>query len=219
MGKTKELHTQVPHNLGKDSELSLKPLDRNVYLEMRNCLVDYSSMKATIATADIARKLNKHRDTIQKSINKLIQMGEIEKIGDKDNPSKRGKSPVYKFKQTKWFEMFSKDFVENHRDLPDRGVYIALQEIGKKVNDELILLDSSEEIAKQIGVSERGLNKTFQIWEDAKILTTEQVGRNVIRRIKFDKIGQAFLTQVITNTSDIEMIKDILLKKGIWDGK
>ena len=212
MAKVKVQHTQVPHDLGKGSDQILRPLDREVYLEMRNCLVDYKSMTVSISVADIARKLGKHRNTIQSSINKLIKMNEIEHINKDDR--KKGKSPVFKFIQTKLFEMYSQDFVEN-RKLPERGTYMALQEVGHKVGNYLVLTQPIEEIAKQINVSERGLYKTFALWESLELMTKEKLGNSIIRKIEFDKIGQAFLKQVIQNTSDIEMIKEILRDNGL----
>lgn len=50
-----------------------------------------------------------------------------------------------------------------------------------------------------------------------QLMTKEKVGNSIIRKIEFDKIGQAFLKQVIQNTSDIEMIKEILRKNGLMD--
>lgn len=202
-----KIHTQVPHNMGKktsEEDIVLKPIDHEVYLEMKHNIVDYSTMIVPVSTLSIANKLKRDRRTIQKSIDKLIKTKEIEKIGI------QGSTPIYKFFKTKRFEKFSNEFIEKHRDMPDRANYIALQEFGKKEGNLLFLHKNINELAKEMHIKPKALITSFNKWEEAQILTQSWDGDICTVTIDLSQIGQAIFNQIIENTQAIKEVEEDL---------
>lgn len=202
-----KIHTQVPHNMGKktsEEDIILKPIDHEVYLEMKHNIVDFTTMTVPVSTLSIANKLKRDRRTIQKSIDKLIKTKEIEKVGV------QGLTPVYKFFKTKRFEKFSNEFIEKHRDMPDRANYIALQEFGKKEGNMLFLHKNINELAKEMHIKPKALMTSFDKWEEAQILTQSWDGDVCTVSIDLSQIGQAIFNQILENSQDIKEVKDEL---------
>lgn len=159
-------HIQVPNDLGTE-KIKMNPIDYLVYGYMRKHM-DKDTFQTFVSLRTLANLINVSVNTIQSSIKKLVQAGEV-KILDK----KKGRNNIYEIQKiTKYFERFSYDFLESRTTTPEeKGVLMAMQQYTDTSNgSSAVTLYSTSELANKLNTSAKSLRRVFKQLEDKGIM-------------------------------------------------
>lgn len=170
--KVYKQHIQVPHNLGgSHKEINMNPTDYLVYGYLRKYM-DKSTYRTFVSLRKLASLVDVSINTIQNSIKKLKDAGEIKVLSEK-----RGRSNIYEIqKDSRYFERFTFEFLDLDNSIlkpEDKGVLIAMQQYSDTSNGTFAVnTDSNRELSKKLHIGTRALSSIFQRLSDRGILTT-----------------------------------------------
>ena len=168
-------HIQVPHNLGEQNkDIKMNPTDYLIYGYLRKSM-DKDSYRTFISLRTLSEKANVSINTVQNSIKKLRDAGEI-KILDEKN----GRSNIYEIQKTsKYFERFTFDFLDLGEEVlkpEDKGVLLAMQQYTDTSSGQFaVTTKSNRELSKKMHIGTRALSAVFQRLEDRGILRTSSL--------------------------------------------
>lgn len=171
MEKTKQ-HIQVPHNLGsQNKDIKMNPTDYLVYGYLRKYM-DKDSYRTFVSLRKLAEKVDVSINTVQNSIKKLKNAGEIKVLEEKN-----GRGNIYEIQKTgKYFERFTFEFLDLDDSVlkpEDKGVLLAMQQYTNTSDGAYaVTTDSNRELSKKMHIGTRALSAIFQRLEDRGILTT-----------------------------------------------
>lgn len=171
MEKTKR-HFQVPHKLGsQNNSIKMNPTDYLIYGYLRKSM-DKDSYKTFISLRTLSEKAGISINTVQSSIKKLRDAGEIKILDEK-----RGRSNIYEIQKTsKYFEMFTYEFLDLKDDVlkpEDKGVLLAMQQYTDTSDGQFaVTTKSNRELSKDLHIGTRALSAVFQRLADRGILST-----------------------------------------------
>ena len=216
-------HIQLPHNMigGRD----LTPNDLLVYATIKR-FMNKDTKEAFPSLKTLSDKCGFSIMTIRKSITKLTDLKWI-------TIRKEGRKNIYKFyKQTRLFERFSYDFLDNDLPPKEKAYILTLQQYMIKEDGFGKTSYTEEELAVKTNLSEYQIRNHDRYLKDSGALTITQkedaLGFN--KKIKFyhlEDLGQAILfldskinklaEEVLANSEMskylLEMISDFKKKK------
>lgn len=187
MKETENQHVTVPSVDLKEN--GLENIDPYVYACIKRYM-NAATKKCFPSLQTLMKDSGLSKVTIIKAIERLEDSGflEIER--------ESGKSNVYKFNDTKKFEMFSYDFLDKKELTPKEKAYlVASQQFMFKGKEHGGITFSSEKLAENIGLSLHTLRKTEAGLEEKGVLTKNllkrnQAGLGVYERVyDFDKFA------------------------------
>lgn len=163
-------HVQVPHNLGdKNKEIKMNPTDYLIYGYMRQHM-DKHTYRTFISIRRLSELASVSINTVQSSIKKLKEAGEIKVLDEK-----KGRSNIYEIQKTgKYFERFTYEFL-NYKELEaeERGILMAMQQYTDKSDGQFAVTTKSKEgLATNIHIGTRVLTRVFHQLEEKGILQT-----------------------------------------------
>lgn len=163
-------HVQVPHNLGdKNKEIKMNPTDYLIYGYMRQHMDKYT-YRTFISIRRLAELASVSINTVQSSIKKLKEAGEIKVLDEK-----KGRSNIYEIQKTgKYFERFTYEFL-NYKELEaeEKGILMAMQQYTDKSDGQFaVTTKSKEELANNMHIGTRVLTRVFHQLEEKGILQT-----------------------------------------------
>lgn len=173
--KVSKQHIQVPHDLGqRNKEIKMNPTDYLVYGYLRK-FMNKDTYQTFVSLRKLAELVDVSINTIQASIKKLKEAGEIKVLEEKNR-----RSNIYEIqKGSKYFERFTFEFLDLGDDVlkpEDKGVLLAMQQYGNTSSgDFAIYTDSNRELSKKLHIGTRALSTVFQRLEDRGILTTKSL--------------------------------------------
>lgn len=163
--KISKQHIQVSHNLGERNEeikIKMNPTDYLVYGYLRK-FMNKDTYQTFVSLRKLANLVDVSINTVQSSIKKLKESGEIKVLEEKN-----GRSNIYEIqKGSKYFERFTFEFLDlddNIHKPEDNGVLLAMQQYSDTSNREL---------SKKLHIGTRALSSVFQRLEDRGILPTK----------------------------------------------
>lgn len=163
-------HVQVPHDLGnKNKEIKMNPTDYLIYSYMRQCMDKYT-YRTFISIRRLAEKADVSINTVQNSIKKLRDAGEIKILDEK-----KGRSNIYEIQKTgKYFEKFSYEFLDyQNLEAEEKGILLAMQQYTDTSNGQFaVTTKSKEELATKMHIGTRVLTRVFNQLEEKGILQT-----------------------------------------------
>lgn len=187
-------HVQVPDpDVKKHS--SLKPIDYLVYANIRRYMnKDTKTCYPSLET--ISKDCDCSIPTVRSSIKRLAseQLFDIIK--------RKGQSTMYKFKDLlKNFERFTPEFLDNPEITSEEKAYlIGLHSQSYKNEDYAITTFSNQEIANNLNMNIRNVQRYNKSLQDKKIMTElatsikDEAGFNVpAKAVDMHRIGQAIL--------------------------
>jgi DNA-binding transcriptional regulator YhcF (GntR family) len=163
-------HVQVPHNLGdKNKEIKMNPTDYLIYGYMRQHM-DKHTYRTFISIRRLSELASVSINTVQRSIKKLKESGEIKVLDEK-----KGRSNIYEIQKTgKYFERFTYEFL-NYKELEseEKGILMAMQQYTDKSDGQFaVTTKSKEELATNMHIGTRVLTRVFHQLEEKGILQT-----------------------------------------------
>lgn len=163
-------HVQVPHNLGdKNKEIKMNPTDYLIYGYMRQQM-DKHTYRTFISIRRLSELASVSINTVQSSIKKLKESGEIKVLDEK-----KGRSNIYEIQKTgKYFERFTYEFL-NYKELEaeEKGILMAMQQYTDKSEGQFaVTTKSKEELATNMHIGTRVLTRVFHQLEEKGILQT-----------------------------------------------
>lgn len=163
-------HVQVPHNLGdKNKEIKMNPTDYLIYGYMRQHM-DKHTYRTFISIRRLSELASVSINTVQSSIKKLKEAGEIKVLDEK-----KGRNNIYEIQKTgKYFERFTYEFL-NYKELEaeERGILMAMQQYTDKSDGQFaVTTKSKEELATNMHIGTRVLTRVFHQLEEKGILQT-----------------------------------------------
>lgn len=207
-------HVQVPHNLGdKNKEIKMNPTDYLIYGYMRQHMDKYT-YRTFISIRRLAELASVSINTVQSSIKKLKEAGEIKVLDEK-----KGRSNIYEIQKTgKYFERFTYEFL-NYKELEaeEKGILMAMQQYTDKSDGQFaVTTKSKEELATNMHIGTRVLTRVFHQLEEKGILQTSSTPiidkvtglKKTAKYIDLALICQAMLfinKKVDEHTNQIEM--------------
>lgn len=169
--KLSNQHIQVPHNLGeRNKEIKMNPTDYLVYGYLRK-FMDKDTYRTFVSLRKLASLVDVSVNTIQTSIKKLREAGEIKILEEKNS-----RSNIYEIqKGSKYFERFTFEFLDLDNSIlkpEDKGVLLAMQQYSDTSSGSFAVnTDSNRELSKKLHIGTRALVNVFQRLEDRGILT------------------------------------------------
>ena len=163
-------HVQVPHDLGnQNKEIKINPTDYLIYGYMRQ-FMDKFTYRTFVSIRRLAEKANVSINTVQSSIKKLKEAGEIKVLDEK-----KGRSNIYEIQKTgKYFEKFTCEFL-NFKELAaeEKGILMAMQQYTDTSDGQFaVTTKSKEELAFKMHIGTKALTRVFKQLEDKGILVT-----------------------------------------------
>lgn len=163
-------HVQVPHNLGdKNKEIKMNPTDYLIYGYMR-LYMDKDTYRTFISIRRLSELASVSINTVQSSIKKLKEAGEIKVLDEK-----KGRINIYEIQKTgKYFERFTYEFL-NYKELEaeEKGILMAIQQYTDKSDGQFaVTTKSKEELATNMHIGTRVLTRVFHQLEERGILQT-----------------------------------------------
>lgn len=163
-------HVQVPHNLGdKNKEIKMNPTEYLIYGYMRQHM-DKHTYRTFISIRRLSELASVSINTVQSSIKKLKEAGEIKVLDEK-----KGRSNIYEIQKTgKYFERFTYEFL-NYKELEaeEKGILMAMQQYRDKSDGQFaVTTESKEELATNMHIGTRVLTRVFHQLEEKGILQT-----------------------------------------------
>lgn len=163
-------HVQVPHNLGdKNKEIKMNPTDYLIYGYMRQHM-DKHTYRTFISIRRLSELASVSINTVQSSIKKLKEAGEIKVLDEK-----KGRRNIYEIQKTgKYFERFTYEFL-NYKELEaeEKGILMAMQQYTDKSEGQFaVTTKSKEELATNMHIGTRVLTRVFHQLEEKGILQT-----------------------------------------------
>lgn len=187
MKKSENQHVTVPSVDLKEN--GLEHIDPYVYACIKRYM-NAETKKCFPSTQTLMKDSQLAKRTICNSIKRLEAAGFLEVERE------YGKANIYKFNDTKKFEMFSYDFLDKKDLTPKEKAYlVASQQFMFKGKEHGGITFSSEKLAENIGMSLPTLRKTEEALEEKGVLTKNLLKRNqcglgVYERIyDFDKFA------------------------------
>lgn len=175
--KISKQHIQVPHNLGERNEeikIKMNPTDYLVYGYLRK-FMNKDTYQTLVSLRKLANLVDVSINTVQASIKKLKEAGEIKVLEEKN-----GRSNIYEIqKGSKYFERFTFEFLDLDDNIlkpEDKGVLLAMQQYSDTSSGTFAINTSSNrELSKKLHIGTRALSSVFQRLEDRGILTTKPI--------------------------------------------
>lgn len=175
--KISKQHIQVPHNLGERNEkikIKMNPTDYLVYGYLRK-FMNKDTYQTFVSLRKLAELVDVSINTVQNSIKKLKEAGEIKILEEKN-----GRSNIYEIqKSSKYFERFTFEFLDLDDSIlkpEDKGVLLAMQQYSDTSSGTFAVnTDSNRELSKKLHIGTRALSNVFQRLEDRGILTTKSL--------------------------------------------
>lgn len=163
-------HVQVSHNLGdKNKEIKMSPTDYLIYGYMRHHM-DKHTYRTFISIRRLSELASVSINTVQSSIKKLKEAGEIKVLDEK-----KGRSNIYEIQKTgKYFERFTYEFL-NYKELEaeEKGILMAMQQYTDKSDGQFaVTTKSKEELATNMHIGTRVLTRVFHQLKEKGILQT-----------------------------------------------
>ena len=202
-----EKHVQVPRQIISSK---FKVIDWYIYAHIRKYM--NNETKLSFPTMETLQKDTKCTlKTIRKSIKNLVNEKEIEVI-------KSGRKYIFKFNPTKFFEMFTPDFLNQDLEPELIGYLMGLQSMSFKRDDGYAVMKKTQkEIAESLNLSTRTVRLyNTKLKEKSIILTSDDVtDLDVYNKnytiIDLAKVCQAILfvkEEVDKVKNDVDEIKD-----------
>lgn len=173
--KISKQHIQVSHNQGERNEgikIKMNPTDYLVYGYLRK-FMNRDTYQTLVSLRKLSNLVDVSINTVQSSIKKLKEAGEIKVLGEKN-----GRSNIYEIqKGSKYFERFTFEFLDLDDNIlkpEDKGVLLAMQQYSDTSSGTFAINTSSNrELSKKLHIGTRALSSVFQRLEDRGILTTK----------------------------------------------
>lgn len=156
-------HVQLPKN---DTNNEITPKDKLIYLNIRRHM-NRDSKQAYPSLATICKESGASINTVRKSIKVLEENNYI-------TISKQGKKNIYHFNETKSFEPFSYEFLDNpNLTFLEKSYIVATQQfMNKDVKGYGVTSYTNKELSEMINMPESTVSKTNRTLEQKNYLTT-----------------------------------------------
>lgn len=202
-------HTQMPHELGINSEQKLKPVDKLVYVYMRSHADKDGFTYVSIDRLALECELNWR--TVSDSVTRLLKAQEISIAIDK--VAKGSRSKTYKIeKDDRHFEMISQKCLDHLRNsgysINEKCVLICTHEYSYKTEKYGEIHETLEDMAQKINMPIRTFKRAMSdLKNKGVILNVHNHDNQLVRRVQWDKIMMEMIYQVQENTEDIKLLK------------
>ena len=177
-------HTQMPHELGCNSNIQLKPVDKLVYVYLRSYANKDGETFVSIDT--LAEQCELSWKTVSESITRLLQAKELTLVTE--DSGRRCKT--YKIvKDDRHFEMFSQEFLDHLKNqnftISEKCVLICLHEYSYKTNTYGELQESLDVMSSKINMPERSFKRAMVSLKNKNIITQTFNHQNkLVRRVQ-----------------------------------
>lgn len=206
-----EKHTQLPHELGINSNTNLKPVDKVVYVYMKS--FTNKDGYTYVSIDKLADECELNWRTVSDSVARLQDANEIKIVTDENKVAKGSRSKTYQIlNYDRKFEKISQeclDYLKNGNfSTNEKCVIICTHEYSWKFEEYGELTDTLDELAEKIHMPVRTFKRTISdLMKRGIILKTYNNKNQLVRRVQWDKIMMQMIYQVKKNTEDIEKLK------------
>lgn len=203
-------HTQMPHELGMNKGILLKPVDKLVYVYLRS-YAD-KNLQTFVSMDTLAERCELSWKTVSDSIVRLLEAQELFLVSEDSGRRCR----TYKIaKDERHFEMFSQDFLDHLKEqdftISEKCVLICLHEHSYKTQNYGELKGTLTQMANSINMPEKSFKRAMLSLKKKGVIKDEYNQENqLVRRVEWKKIMMDMLYQVKQNTEDIVTIKQEL---------